>query len=83
MHESRGFPRFLPRTGKHVSITFGNSEMVQSRIHALRGSHRGVTLNEREFALLRASITSAVQEGLEKLGETVSGSVKEDITEAK
>lgn len=80
MPESRGFPRFLPRPGKQVSITFGNSDVLRGRINALRGSRRG----EHETAELRATITHAVQEELEYLGAKVCGpELDESVTEEK
>ena len=36
MHESRGFPRFLPRFGKHVSVTFGEAVDTDTRFGDLR-----------------------------------------------
>lgn len=83
MNESRGFPRFLPRPGKRISITFGDSAIVQDRIRGLRESCNRTALGERESAQLRATITRAVQEELEKLGDRVSGSVTESIREGK
>lgn len=36
MHESRQFPRFLPRMGKNISVTFGAAVDVESRFGDLR-----------------------------------------------
>jgi monolysocardiolipin acyltransferase len=36
MHESREFPRFLPRIGKKISVTFGAAVDVESRFGDLR-----------------------------------------------
>ena len=83
MHESRGFPRFFPRTGKRISITFGTSDLVRGRVHALRESRSGVTLGAHDTAQLRADITHAVQEELEKLGTEVTGFVNESVREGK
>jgi monolysocardiolipin acyltransferase len=83
MNESRGFPRFLPRPGKRISITFGDSGMMQDRIRALREWGSRIALGERNCAQLRATITRAVQEELESLGGKISGSVKESIQEGK
>ena len=36
MHESRGFPRFLPRFGKEISVTFGEQVDTELRFGDLR-----------------------------------------------
>jgi monolysocardiolipin acyltransferase len=36
MHESRTFPRFVPRAGKHVSVTFGDPVDTEARFADLR-----------------------------------------------
>ncbi|KAF8521152.1 acyltransferase-domain-containing protein [Gautieria morchelliformis] len=83
MDESRRFPRFLPRAGKCVSVTFGVSDVVRGRVSALRESHNRIRSGERETAHVRANITRAVQEELENLGEKVSGSGRGIQKEAK
>ena len=83
MHESRGFPRFLPRTGKRLSVTVGRSDEMQSRINILRESRGGTTMGEHKIAQLRATITHTVQEQLEELGNQVTGLVNESVRESK
>lgn len=36
MHESRGFPKFIPRAGKDISVTFGDKVDMESRFGDLR-----------------------------------------------
>lgn len=42
MHESRTFPRFLPRLGKKVVITYGNEVDVEARFGDLRKRWRDI-----------------------------------------
>ena len=46
MHESREFPRFIPRAGKNVSVTFGTAVDTERRFGDLRA--RWVALQKRD-----------------------------------
>ncbi|KAF8582411.1 acyltransferase-domain-containing protein [Ramaria rubella] len=83
MNESRGFPRFIPRPGKRISVTFGESSKVQHRIDALRQGRTALRDRGECDDELRATITRAVQEELEVLGAQVSGEVVAGVKEGK
>lgn len=51
MHESRTFPRFIPRLGKKVDITFGNELDVEARFGDLRKRWRVICDRENEQLL--------------------------------
>ncbi|KAF2144237.1 uncharacterized protein K452DRAFT_223839 [Aplosporella prunicola CBS 121167] len=46
MHESRGFPRFIPRAGKEVSITFGDRVDTEAVFGDLRARWRELVRRE-------------------------------------
>ena len=76
MDESRAFPRFVPRPGKRVGVTFGETDVVERRIRALKEERLG-------DVELRVAITRVVQEELERLGARVSGEVREGVRVGK
>jgi len=82
MSESRKFPRPIPRPGKRVSITIGESQLVEERIRQLL-LNRKTNATELQEDQLRSVITIAIQESLEALGVTVSGEVTEGLREGK
>lgn len=57
MHESRTFPRFIPRGGKDVSVTFGEKVDMEARFGDLRERWRQLVLAGEK------------QDGLTELGE--------------
>lgn len=102
MPETRGFPRFVPRTGARISITVG--EPLTTQIQPLVDKWRGLArqesgtvgvggkweaegnsppgekqrdiresgyLSEGQEEAVRIQITSALQDGLQKLGQSV------------
>ncbi|KZW03147.1 acyltransferase-domain-containing protein [Exidia glandulosa HHB12029] len=73
MPENRGFPRFLPRPGKRISITFGDPYHLTSRLDDILSQWRADTqpLADAEQASRRIQVTRIVQEEVEKLGYTV------------
>ncbi|KAF8530093.1 acyltransferase-domain-containing protein [Hysterangium stoloniferum] len=82
MSESRQFPRPIPRPGKRVSITIGESQQVEERIRQLLLS-RKTHATELQEDQLRSVITAAIQESLEVLGATMSREVTEGLKEGK
>lgn len=46
MHESRAFPRFVPRAGKHVSVAIGESIDTEERFGDLRRRWRELKAEE-------------------------------------
>jgi len=81
MDEKRHFPRFIPRPGKRISITFGDAEdsqRMEMGIAELFKNRR--SLGEDQ---LRSSVTAVIQKGMERLGRGVSDEVKIGLTEAK
>ncbi|GJJ14264.1 hypothetical protein Clacol_008528 [Clathrus columnatus] len=73
MDETRGFPRFLPRPGKKLSITVGDSEEIQARISEM-------LLLRKDFSdtdTIRSDLTAVIRDGLSGLGSKVSKEVGE------
>ena len=55
MHEARQFPRFLPRVGKKITVTFGSAVDVESRFGDLRKRWRELVAEaEKEEASMHA-----------------------------
>ncbi|RVD85736.1 uncharacterized protein DFL_004046 [Arthrobotrys flagrans] len=81
MHEKRSFPRFLPRPGNDISITFGSAipldrwDKVRQRWRQIRETCRAVGGEEGERLLregpeavkLRVEVASMVRDEVEKL----------------
>ncbi|KAF7355028.1 Tafazzin family protein [Mycena sanguinolenta] len=69
MPEGRSFPyKYLPRPGKHLSITFG-APLDLEGLEALRTAPRST----EEIAQTRILITSALHRAVETLGRSISG----------
>lgn len=69
MHESRTFPRFIPRPGKQVSVTFGESVDTEHRFGDLRRRWRELKAQEdRELEELCEKGTSNGPGDLGQLG---------------
>lgn len=76
MDETRGFPRFLPRPGKRLSITFSSSEELQKRIASML-SKKHLLKNSNDIDRMRSELTAAIREALVALGTKVSGEIAE------
>ena len=81
MNENRSFPRFLPRIGKNITITFGDPVSVTQQVDALRAKH-----SEGDFARddphtteMRIRLTRLVQEEVERLGYSVISKQIDDV----
>lgn len=66
MHESREFPRFLPRTGKTVKIAFGDSIDGEQIFGDLRRKWKGLVELQREALARRGMVW---EEGMGELTE--------------
>lgn len=78
MPEGRAFPyKYLPRLGKHLSVTFG-APLDPRELKALRAT-AGNT--DAEIAQTRIAVTAAVHRAVEALGHTVSGPLLTRIPE--
>lgn len=76
MDENRLFPKFLPRPGKRVGITFTHSKELQAQISQLL-SRRDSLQNPTDMDRMRSELTAAIREALVALGTKVSGEVAE------
>ena len=83
MPEPRNFPRFLPRLGKAISVTFGEP-LDHSKLHAVLDPwhERSVDQLRNEVPLgreteekrkVRCDLTDVIQREVEALGRQVSG----------
>ncbi|KAB8289791.1 hypothetical protein EYC80_010424 [Monilinia laxa] len=82
MHESRGFPRFLPRTGKHVRIAFGESIDGERIFGDLRTRWKKLVQLQKE-AMIRKGLDDNIEmgeltEGLKYYKEAVA--LREEVT---
>ncbi|KAH7102450.1 acyltransferase-domain-containing protein [Auriculariales sp. MPI-PUGE-AT-0066] len=76
--EDRGFPRFLPRLRKNISITFGDPFSATNQVEATLAKWRDLvpqklreTRDGEQQTAMRVKLTRLVQEEVEKLGYSV------------
>lgn len=67
MHESRGFPKFIPRLFKRVSVTFGDEVDMEAAFGDLRKRWRQICDRENEVILneqMQAELAQAKKQGV-------------------
>ncbi|KAG8997372.1 hypothetical protein FRB93_000376 [Tulasnella sp. JGI-2019a] len=76
MPSDRGFPRFIPRFGKRLRITFGDPSGVTEQVLAVQEAWK-VDRSHGDAdpeAQLRMSLADVLQQAVKRLGDDVTGS---------
>jgi monolysocardiolipin acyltransferase len=74
MPEGRSFPyNYLPRLGKHLSVTFGDPVDPRELNKALEDLRTSESTNTDMVAKTRIEVTAVVHRAVETLGRSVSG----------
>lgn len=84
MPADRGFPRFMPRVGKRLKITFGDPSGVTEEVQARQETWRAERMADDRLALsennsdpearLRILMADILQQAVKRLGDDVTGS---------
>jgi hypothetical protein len=73
MPEERTFPKFLPRLGARVRVTFGEPEGITRDVHAIIGEARNDLDSSKDpEAPTRVALTTVLQRAVKCLGDKLT-----------
>ena len=70
MPEDRGFPKFLPRLGAKVRVTFGEPQGITKDVHGIISEARNNLDSSKDpEAPTRVALTTVLQRAVQRLGD--------------